>query len=173
MPDVLEWNGINLNEIEVSDGDYTAAVRVKKDGVVLWERTLPVVVDTKPPVSEIAADPKVFAASPASTVKEMNIRIYPQADDIRRWILYIQDDRGNTIRRFSGEGIPKSFVWNGKDAMDNFAKDGRYRIVVSLEDFAGNVYEASDTFAIDTRVMSFEADVELSLIHISEPTRPY
>ncbi|MFP4465656.1 MAG: FlgD immunoglobulin-like domain containing protein [Candidatus Goldiibacteriota bacterium] len=160
MPEMLEWNGMNNSEEAAPDGAYNAAVRIKKDGEILWEKAVNFVVDKKPPVSEVSIDPKVFAASPASTVKEMNINIYSKTDDVKRWILYIQDNNGSTVRKYSGEGIPKSFLWDGRDAVENYIKDGKYRVVLSLEDFAGNTYEASDFFTVDTRVINFNADIE-------------
>ena len=158
VPGYFEWNGLDEQAAELKDGDYTARVTISADGNVLWQKTRVVSVDKTPPVFDLYLEPKIFAPGPLTVIKEMAISIDSPYKDIKSWQFVIKDDAGHTIKRLNGEGFTSKLVWNGKDALSEYAKDGGYRAQLILEDFAGNKYDASEKFLINTDRIKFSVN---------------
>jgi outer membrane protein OmpA-like peptidoglycan-associated protein len=160
VPLSMEWNGLNEEAIELNDGDYTARVTIMSGESLLWQKTRVVTVDKTPPVFDLYLEPKVFAPGPMTVIKEMSISIESKYTDIKAWQFFIKDDAGHTIKKITGEGFTSRLMWNGKDALSNYAKDGGYRAQLFLEDLAGNKYDASEKFIINTEKIKFSVNTQ-------------
>jgi outer membrane protein OmpA-like peptidoglycan-associated protein len=160
IPGYIEWNGSIDGKIWANDGDYTAKMSIKENNSLLWEKTRVVTVDQTPPVSEITVEPKIFAANPASTVKEMAIIVKSRYSDIKSWQLAVKDEQSNVVKRLTGEGFAAKIMWNGKDALGNYVKDGKYVVAVTFEDFAGNTYDAANSVKISSELVKFSVTTD-------------
>jgi len=162
----LTWDGLGESKKILKDGDYTFKYVVLSGDKVVWNKNRVVTVDTVPPRFSHYLVPKIFAPHKKSSVKQMKIGIVPKDSDVKEWKMLIKDKAGNVIRRMSGEGITKSLLWEGRDALGNTAKDGNYEAVVSLTDFAGNKNELSEPFTVDTYISKFNLVPRSRIINI-------
>jgi len=162
------WDGTSEQKTTVKDGNYTAVLKVIYKDSEIYQVSKVITVDTVAPVFDEKIYPKVFAPVPNSKIKNMEILISSKYRDINLWTLLIKDDAGNTIRKFSGTGYLDKLIWDGKDALENPAKDGKYRIILTMVDFAGNEYSISEIFTIDTYISSFKVDVKNKIFKIGK-----
>ncbi len=80
-----------------------------------------------------AADPPVFSPVGQRSVTKFHLKARTKAD-AQEWTLLILDKFKQTVRQFSGKGIPPAhIVWDGKDETGLPLPDGtyRYRLVVT------------------------------------------
>jgi outer membrane protein OmpA-like peptidoglycan-associated protein len=152
VPESYIWRGDNNALATAADGDYTATFYLYAKSKEIWKKARVVTLDTTAPVFDIALYPKVFAPIKASGIKELTLDIKTKASDIKSWQLFIQDTEKHIIRKMSGDGFTGKLAWAGKDALDNTVKDGDYAAVIIMTDFAGNKYEQSAAFKVDTHV---------------------
>jgi len=160
VPREFIWNALDDSALPVKDGDYNAVLTVTDGDRVLWKKVRVLTVDTSAPACSISVSPKRFAASPASLIKNAVITIEPQPYDTAKWELTLNDMKGNTVRKFSGEGAPGKLYFTGKDAMNEYLKDGEYVFIFDIEDFAGNTYRAKDTIRISSELVKFTVKTE-------------
>ncbi len=162
----IKWGGLKDKKEAVKDGDYTLNYKVFYRGQEVWEKKRVLSVDTVPPRFRVSVSPKIFAPHKKSRVKELSISIKPRDRDIKYWELFIKDEEGNTVRKMSGRGFTEKLGWSGKDALGAKIKDGGYRAVVALEDFAGNKNENIGDFTVDTYIAKFNALPESRIFDI-------
>ncbi len=160
IPRELSWDSLDDKALPVKDGDYDAVLTITEGEKLLWKKAKVITVDTSAPACSISVWPKKFAASPASLVKNAVITIEPQPYDTSKWELNLFDLKGNVIRKFSGEGAPGKIYFNGKDAMNEYLKDGDYVFVFDIEDFAGNKYRSKENIRITSETVKFKVSVE-------------
>jgi len=164
FPETVLWNGTDSSGRPVSDGDYTARFTVIYGRTVLASAVRTIIADTVPPRFRLAVEPKIFAPHPASAVRRMSLLIMPVHRDVESWRLNIKTGEGTIIRRFSGEGLMEKLAWDGDDALGNVVKDGKYDASMELKDFAGNVYEVSEGFEVDTVMAAFNAEPDTRIL---------
>ena len=149
------WDGKDVNGRIVSDGDYSVTYSFYIGENILWEKTRIINVDTKPPVFKLSVLPKIFAPIENSKYKRMQINVDFKDKDINLWNMIVLNEKNNIIRKMSGEGVIDKFYWNGDDALGNKIVDGKYKIKLSVNDFAGNVFEQIESIIIDTNIANF------------------
>ena len=155
IPDTVPWDGLGRGKKSLAEGDYTAVLAVTAEGAKVYEKTRTITVDTAAPSFTQAVAPKYFAPHPKSSANRMEISVNTGYQDAQAWVMAVKDRAGSIVRKFSGEGAPPKLTWDGKDALDNPLKDGDYTVNIALRDFAGNVYEQSEKFTVDTYISKF------------------
>ncbi len=160
MPESVTWDGAGPGKKILPDGDYRAVLVIEAGGVKAYEKSRMISLDTAAPSFRLDITPKYFAPHPRSRFNKMDISVNTRHSDIEAWVTAVKDGKGSIIRRFSGEGVPAKLTWDGKDALENTIIDGEYTINYALRDFAGNVYEQSEKFTVDTYISRFSADPE-------------
>jgi len=97
-------------------------------------------------VLEVVPEPETF--SPVGINKVSVLKIHCQTKfEVRLWSLEIHNEANALVKKYSGEGFPPThIVWDGLMDSTNPMPDGRYRVVFSVEDAAGEVRTAPDAF---------------------------
>lgn len=154
QPKVI-WDGKDANGKQIKDGDYTITYSFFAADKLLWEKKRTVTVDTKPPLFKLSVYPKIFAPVENSKFKKLQINIDFMDKDVNSWTINILNDKNNIVRKISGEGIADKIYWSGDDALGNLIIDGNYKIKLSANDFAGNIFEQIENISVDTYVSNF------------------
>ena len=152
VPESYIWKGENDIGVSEEDGDYTATLYMYAGTKEIWKKARVITIDATAPAFDVVLYPRVFAPVKTSGIRDLAIDMKTKAADIKTWQLYIQDAEKHIIKKMSGDGFTGRLVWTGKDALDNTAKDGEYAATIIMMDFAGNKYELSELFKIDTYV---------------------
>lgn len=152
VPESYIWRGDNNAGVTVADGDYTVILYLYAQGKEIWKKARVITLDMAEPVFDMVLYPKVFAPIKSSGIKELAMDFKTKVSDIKSWQLFIQDSEKHIIKKMSGDGFSGRLTWAGRDTLDNTVKDGEYSVSMIMTDFAGNKYEMSDTFKVDTYV---------------------
>ena len=152
VPETYIWRGDNTAGETAADGDYTASLFLFAQSKEIWKKSRVVTLDNTAPAFDVVLYPKVFAPVKTSGIKELTIDIKTKADDIKSWQLFMQDAEKHIVKKLSGDGFTGRLTWTGRDALDNAIKDGDYTATIIMTDFAGNKYEVSEPFKVDTYV---------------------
>lgn len=163
IPASTVWDGAGMGNRPLPDGDYTVVLAIEAEGAKVYEKARVISLDTTVPSFRLAITPKYFAPHPRSRVNKMEISVNAQHNDAAAWVMAVKDAKDSIIRRFSGEGTPPKLIWDGEDALGNRLMDGEYTINFALRDFAGNVFEQSEKFTVDTYISRFLVEPESRL----------
>jgi hypothetical protein len=95
-------------------------------------------------VLEVKPEPANF--SPVAINKVTVLKINCQTKfEIRFWSLELRNEAGALVKKYSGEGSPPDhIVWDGLQDDTNPMPDGKYKILFSIEDAAGEAKKAPD-----------------------------
>ncbi len=167
-PGKLFWDGYDNNRHIVSDGDYTAKFTVSYSGKILLQKLRIVSVNTVAPTAQLMIYPQVFAPATKSIADKLQINIDSQDKDIQSWDISITDKNNNIIKKFSGEGAAGKVTWDGKIAAGSIIKNGHYRAMLSIEDYAGNKFDTKSEFDVDTTIVTFAGTAENRLFKIGK-----
>ena len=141
MPSTVEWNGISDKGIMCADGEYRASLYAKsQNGHENRVETQPFVLDKVYPEITVSVPYTLFSPDGDGRKDVFNVNV-TKATTEEKWTASIIDSKGSSVRKFSWEGVPSSFVWNGLDDSDNLVDDGLYELTISSEDSAGNSCE--------------------------------
>lgn len=162
------WDGRDLNGKTVKDDDYTITYSFFAGEKLIWEKKRIVTVDTKPPLFKLSAYPKIFAPVKNSKFRKLQINIDFKDKDINLWTINILNDKNNIIRKISGEGLTEKINWNGDDALGNLIADGNYKIKLSAQDFAGNVFEQVENILVDTQISNYNMEPDRKIFEIGK-----
>lgn len=104
-------------------------------------------------VFEVKPEPKRF--SPVGINKVSVIRLLVQTKfQIRFWKLEIYNEANTVIKDYSGEGSPPPhIVWDGMQDNANPMPDGKYKIVLTVEDVSGETRIAPEAYVIIQSVL--------------------
>jgi hypothetical protein len=96
-------------------------------------------------VLEVNPEPPTF--SPVGINKVTVLKINCQTKfEIRFWRLELRNEAGALVKKYSGEGFPPDhIVWDGLQDDTNPMPDGKYQVLFSVEDAAGESKKAPDT----------------------------
>lgn len=97
-------------------------------------------------VLEVNPEPNRF--SPVGINKVSVLKISCQTKfQIRLWSVEIFNEANTPVKKYSGEGSPpKHIVWDGLEDSMNPMPDGKYRVVLTIEDASGDVRRAPNVF---------------------------
>jgi len=97
-------------------------------------------------VLQVRPEPETF--SPVGINKVTVLKINSQTKfEVRYWSLELRNEANALVKKYSGEGFPPDhIVWDGLMDNTNPMPDGRYKILLSLEDASGEIKRAPDAW---------------------------
>lgn len=134
----VTWDGFGDNGKSPIDGDYRAELIVEYEkGDVSSSPSGIISVDTVFPTAEIDVDYLLF--SPNGDGRRDGVPISHQnATAEHQWIGSILNATGTEVRRYTWNGEPNTFSWDGRTSSGRVAADGVYEYRLSATDLAGN-----------------------------------
>lgn len=156
-PGNFVWNGISSDGKVCPDGMYFAAISIlSENGSSAQAQSLPVSIDTVSPYVEASLANEIF--SPDGDGRKDTLKI-ATSNSTREteWRARILDEKNSVVKTFTWNGFfagkqNSSFEWNGSTDNGNKAPDGKYSLVISAEDEAGNTFEKKfDSIVLDAR----------------------
>jgi len=141
-PSSVTFDGTDDSGKLLKDGEYRASLTAKYlNGYVPTTIYSPyVVLDTEKPSARIKASEKTFGAGSKDSVA-FGITIAPSAGaPVENWKAEIKTADGSQIVRTYDFGAfpPESVTWNGLNDKGEISEKGKYIMVLSAEDLAGN-----------------------------------
>jgi hypothetical protein len=95
---------------------------------------------------KVNAEPKAFSPVGVNKVTVFKIRCQTKFE-IRLWDLEIRNEANSLVKKHSGEGFPPNhIVWDGLLDNMNPMPDGRYKVVLIVEDSSGQIKRSSEIF---------------------------
>ena len=141
-PSKIVFDGTDDSGKKLADGKYKAAVTAKYlngyEPAKIYSPEL--VLDTEKPAATLSASDKAFGAGSRTTVT-FKIATQDSADaPVKTWKGEIRSADGTKlIKSYDfGEFPPDSITWNGIGDNGQLAENGKYKLVVSGVDAAGN-----------------------------------
>lgn len=111
------------------------------------------VLDITPPDIKVTDDNPIF--SPDSDGKKDVTDIQWKSNEIVTWKGSILNPAGKSLLSITSDQTTSLIVWDGTDMDGNVVKDGRYAVVASFTDRAGNVTAITPLMlTVDTRPVS-------------------
>ncbi len=137
LPSSFTWNGNDSTGKRVADGKYKALLTTEATNGTKPEASSRVfVVDTSVPTIKVSADNTLF--SPDGDGKKDRVAFKVDSSKEEAWTASIYDNAGKVVRAYNWQGTVPSFSWDGTDDAGNKLDDGKYRIVFTSTDVAGN-----------------------------------
>ena len=159
---------------QLKDGEYRACITAKYlNGYVPAKIYSPyVVLDTEKPAASVKASETTFGAGTKDSVK-FAITIAPAAGaPVQNWKGEIRNaDTNEVVRSYEfGAFPPESVTWNGVNDKAQLCQKGKYKLVLSATDLAGNNAETlkTDTVTFDTT----EAKLVLAMSDVAFSPKP-
>ncbi len=95
---------------------------------------------------KVNAEPKSFSPVGVNKVTVFKLRCQTKFE-VRVWDLEIRNEANSLVRKFAGEGTPPDhIVWDGLQDNMNPMPDGKYKVVLIVEDSSGKVNHSADSF---------------------------
>jgi len=141
LPQTIEWDGKDNNKQNLSDGYYTASLKVNFSATDASSKTKSFIIDTTPPKIDVASTSPVF--SPNSDGNLDNFEILQKGSNEDLWEAQIVNNENTVLWEGFYNGTPKEKeLWNGKDLGGNIQKNGMYKYQIKSTDLAGNTIKA-------------------------------
>ncbi|WP_027727909.1 FlgD immunoglobulin-like domain containing protein [Treponema sp. C6A8] len=154
-PSEITFDGTD-GKTKLKDGEYRASITAKYlNGYVPTTIYSPyVVLDTEKPVASIKASETTFGAGSKDSVK-FTITTVPSAGaPVQNWKAEIKNVETNEVVRTYDFGAfpPDSVTWNGVNDKGQISEKGKYQMVISAVDLAGNAGggQTAGTVTFDT-----------------------
>ncbi|MBO4858996.1 MAG: gliding motility-associated C-terminal domain-containing protein [Treponema sp.] len=143
LPSSFTWNGNDSDNTRCEDGFYSAQLSVTAaNGSTAAAATQSFELDTKAP-SLVAEIPWNYF-SPDNDGNQDNIPIsISESTNEKVWNAEVRNAKNNVVKKLSWNGKKTSLDWDGTDESGNLAADGKYSIVISSTDDAGNSFSTS------------------------------
>ena len=143
LPSSFTWNGNDSDNTRCEDGLYSAQLSVTAaNGSTAAAATQSFELDTKAP-SLVAEIPWNYF-SPDNDGNQDNIPIsISESTNEKVWNAEVRNAKNNVVKKLSWNGKKTSLDWDGTDESGNLAADGKYSIVISSTDDAGNSFSTS------------------------------
>lgn len=142
-PSSITFDGMDDAGKLLPDGEYQASVTAKYlNGYIPAKISSPVIVlDTKKPEAQIKASDKVFGAGSKNTVKFAIAISANGGAPVNSWTGEIRStETGATVKTYNlGQYPAESITWNGIGDDGKRASQGKYQLVITGEDLAGNI----------------------------------
>lgn len=168
VPANFVWNGNSSDGNICPDGIYFASISiVSENGSSAQAQSLPVSIDTVAPFVEVSLESAIF--SPDGDGRKDALKI-TTANSTREneWLARILDEKNSVVKTFEWNGFfagkqNSSFKWSGNTDNGNKAADGKYSLVISAKDAAGNSFEKRiDSIVLDARATTAYVTAERS-----------
>lgn len=155
-PSSIVFDGTDSSGKLLADGEYKANVTAKYlNGYVPAKISSPVLVlDTEKPVAQIRPSVNAFGAGSKASVT-YTVQIAPSAGaPVNEWKAEVKtEDKSKTVKTYKfGSYVPENIVWNGIADNGEIAPKGKYTLVLTGTDLAGNIGggESADLVTFDT-----------------------
>ncbi|MGN0730246.1 FlgD immunoglobulin-like domain containing protein [Treponema sp.] len=156
IPASFTWDGLDDNGNKCADGVYSAVIKtVANSGTEAEAVSSEFVLDTVAPSVKISVPYTVF--SPDGISSRQNIPVAVEESSVEtKWTAEIFSASGKAVKTFSWSNSKvQDFSWDGTDNSGNKAPNGKYSLVVSAKDAAGNAGKASvQELSLDARPVS-------------------
>ncbi len=138
LPAIISWNGLDNSGTRCEDGEYTAVLKTASvNGSEASTKTGTFIVDTVAPSINVEVPYTLF--SPDGDGRKDVIAVKAKSSSEDKWVLTIYNDKNNAVSTTTWQGsVPESFEWDGTDSAGNVVTDGKYRMVFTSQDAAGN-----------------------------------
>ncbi len=153
VPGKISWNGKDAGGKVCADGSYVASITIESmNGSSARAEALPVAIDTVVPNVDIVLSDTVFSPDGDSR-KDRVVAAASNSTVEDEWLAKIVNAKGEAVKTFDWRGkVPAKFDWDGSDDNGNRAADGKYSLLVSVSDKAGNDFAKKfDNIVLDTR----------------------
>ena len=137
LPASFTWNGKGNDNVTSKDGNYVAVLKtVSENGSESSVKSQKFVIDTVPPTIELT--PKFTHFSPDADGMKDSIPIATKSSAEESWTARVYNDKNESVKTYTWKGEVPSFEFDGTDSKGNILPDGKYKIVFTSEDAAGN-----------------------------------
>lgn len=170
VPTNFVWNGKSSDETICPDGMYFASISiVAENGSSAQAQSLPVSIDTVSPFVEVSLESAIF--SPDGDGRKDTLKIATtNSTKETEWLAQILESGGknSVVKTFEWNGFfagkqNSNFEWDGSTDNGNKAADGKYSLVISAQDAAGNSFEKKiDSIVLDARATTAYVTAERS-----------
>lgn len=163
IPSSIVWDGLSDSGTRCADGDYIVKIKtVANSGTEASAESGKLVLDSVPPAIDLSVPYVVFSPEETSTKKILPVKVEKSTKE-ELWTAEIRDLKKKAVKTITWENdSAKSFDWDGTDDNGNKVANGKYSIVVSASDVAGNKGSASiDEITVDARPVIAYVTAEL------------
>lgn len=170
VPANFVWNGNSSDEKICPDGMYFASISiVSENGSSAQAQSLPVSIDTVSPFVEVSLESAIF--SPDGDGRKDTLKIATtNSTKETEWLAQILEngEKNSVVKTFEWNGFfagkqNSNFEWDGSTDNGNKAADGKYSLVISAQDEAGNSFEKKiDSIVLDARATTAYVTAERS-----------
>ncbi|MCQ2591225.1 MAG: OmpA family protein [Treponema sp.] len=143
LPSNFIWNGNGDDGVRCDDGMYTAKLSVTAaNGSTAEAGTQAFELDTKAPylVPEI---PWIYFSPDADGNQDNIPVVISECTNEKLWNVEVRNEKNAVVKKTSWNGVKTNFDWDGTDESGNLAADGKYSIVISSTDDAGNTFSTA------------------------------
>lgn len=152
LPASFVWNGNDNDNTRCEDGMYTAQLSVTAaNGSTASAGTQDFELDTKAPA--LTAEIPWSYFSPDNDGNQDNIPVaISNCTNEKLWNVEIRNAKNAVVKKSSWNGTKSAIDWDGTDESGNLAADGKYSVVISSTDDAGNSFSTViDEIVLDNR----------------------
>lgn len=144
VPSSIKWDGKNEKSIRCVDGNYSAMLKtVANSGTEETAISQIFLIDTVYP--EIQVETPYLDFSPELTSSQQNLIVDVKKSSVEtKWSAVVSSDKSKkTVKTFNWQNSDiKDFIWDGTDENGNRLENGKYSILISSVDAAGNKGDA-------------------------------
>ncbi len=143
LPANFVWNGNDNDNTRCEDGFYSAQLSVTAtNGSTAAAATQSFELDTKAP--NLTAEIPWTYFSPDGDGNQDNIPVaISECTNEKLWNVEVRNAKNAVVKKYSWNGTKSNFEWDGSDESGNLSADGKYNLVISSTDDAGNRFSTS------------------------------
>ena len=163
VPESIMWDGTDAEGTVLKDGKYTYNFSVWDErNNISEEKTGVIIIDNTPPAATVEIADLMFSPNNDGNKDTLSIKQKIKTTPEDTWKAYIRDVDGKTVKTYtwSGNIVPPSINWDGKDDAGNEVPEGLYGYSITSTDMAGNTVTVGQNEIILTRQYQI-ADVRL------------
>lgn len=140
LPSSFVWNGNDNDNTRCDDGIYVAQLSVTAaNGSTASASTQSFELDTKAPFLSAEIPWNYFSPDNDGNQDLIPVAISDCSNE-KLWNLEIKNAENKVVKKSSWSGKKSDFDWDGTDESGNIAENGKYNIVISSTDDAGNSF---------------------------------
>lgn len=137
LPASFTWDGKGSDKATCKDGSYVATLKAtSENGSESTVKSQKFVIDTVPPKIDLAA--KFSRFSPDADGQKDTVPIDVKSSAEETWTARVYNSNNESVKTYTWKGQVPSFEFDGTDSKGNLLPDGKYKLVFTSEDAAGN-----------------------------------